>query len=121
MRNRHIFMAFTLVAAMVFSPMSADVQQKRKKTQKVVLTEEEKEHIARMAEMEIATQKVVFVDSVVVDKNEMLLGDCKTGGGRQVQRSGVCYRAWRPMHLLRQRCQWSNALMAQRQTRWRLG
>ena len=72
MRNRPIFMAFTLVAAMVFSPMSADVQQKRKKTQKVVLTEEEKEHIARMAEMEIATQKVVFVDSVVVDKNEML-------------------------------------------------
>ena len=32
MRNRPIFMAFTLVAAMVFSPMSADVQQKRKRS-----------------------------------------------------------------------------------------
>lgn len=72
MRNRHIVMAVALVAAMVFSPLNADAQSKRKKPQKAVLTEEEKEHIARMAEMELATQKVVFVDSVVVDKDAML-------------------------------------------------
>ncbi|MGN0282290.1 MAG: hypothetical protein ACI4B3_08325 [Prevotella sp.] len=72
MRKRHIFFAAALFAALVINPLDANSQTRKKKVQKVVLTDEELEHIARMKEMELATQKVLFVDSVVVDKEKLL-------------------------------------------------
>ena len=72
MKRKHIVWALAIAAAFTFST-DADAQSRgKKKAQKVVMTEEEMEHMARMEEMELATQKVVVVDSVVVDKKDMI-------------------------------------------------
>lgn len=72
MWNKNIVFACVLAATVAFNPFHAQAQSKRKKPQKVVLSEEEQKHIQRMAEMEVATQKIIVVDSVVTDKDALL-------------------------------------------------
>ena len=62
-----------LVSLITMGTTDANAQKRRSKPAKVkVLTEAEEAHIARMEEMRYSTQKIVFIDSLVVDKEKML-------------------------------------------------
>ena len=74
MKKKTIFLALAASAMMTALPVDADAQSRRKAAVKKApqLTEEELARQARIEEMEYATQKIVFIDSVVVDKDNMI-------------------------------------------------
>ena len=73
MKKKTIFMALVALALSTVGNVTADAQSRRKAAAKKqpVLTEEEKARIERMEEMQYATQKTMFIDSVVVDKDKI--------------------------------------------------
>jgi exonuclease VII small subunit len=66
-----------IIAFALFIPFTAQAQKKKKTVVKkppVVVVEEEPQEDPRIIEMREATQQIIFIDSVVVGKNEFLSG-----------------------------------------------
>ena len=71
---KKILICAALLSAFVVNPATAQKKKKRVKAQPVIqLSEEELIKQARLEQMTDATQKIMFVDSIVVDK-DMFLG-----------------------------------------------
>lgn len=83
-----------LVSLITMGTTDANAQKRRSKPAKVkVLTEAEEAHIARMEEMRYSTQKIVFIDSLVVDKEKMLAA---IGLPSEVGKIGYANELFRP-------------------------
>lgn len=83
-----------LVSLITMGTTDANAQKRRSKPAKVkVLTEAEVAHIARMEEMRYSTQKIVFIDSLVVDKEKMLAA---IGLPSEVGKIGYANELFRP-------------------------
>ena len=71
---KNICICIVLVSAIAVNPVMAQKKKKKVKAQPVVqLSEEELIRQERIEQMTDATQKIMFIDSIVVDK-DMFLG-----------------------------------------------
>ena len=71
MNRIHYYIISALTALLTLNPSPAHAQKNKKKVKEPVLTEAEILLNAKVEEMTYATQKVVFVDSVVVDRQQL--------------------------------------------------
>ena len=71
MNRKHIYIISALIALLALTPSTTFAQKKKKKAKEPKLTEVEILRNAKLEEMTYATQKIVFVDSTVVDKQQL--------------------------------------------------
>ena len=71
MNRKHIYIISALIALLALTPSTTFAQKKKKKAKEPKLTEAEILRNAKLEEMTYATQKIVFVDSTVVDKQQL--------------------------------------------------